>query len=126
MEAESHSCFESLLAMNNSVSPRQIICSCYSVEIFKTKQHLSQSFMKDIVIERSENYNLRSGSALQLQNARQTAYGIESVSFLGQQLWHALPENLKQSENLAIFEKTIENLKDLDCPCRVCKACIAD
>ena len=82
--------------------------------------------MQDIVIERSENYNLRSGSALQLQNARQTAYGIESVSFLGQQLWHALPENLKQSENLAIFEKKIKNLKDLYCTCRVCKACIAD
>ena len=82
--------------------------------------------MKDIFVERTETYNLRSGNTLQLPKARTTTFGIESVSFLGQRLWHALPESFKQSENLAEFKRKIRNWKGLDCNCRLCKKYIAD
>ena len=75
------------------------------VEIFKTKENLNPSFMKDIFVERTENYNLRSGNTLQLPKARTTTYGIESVSFLGSLLWHALPERLKNQKILQYLKE---------------------
>ena len=56
---DSHSCFESLLKRNNSVSLHQRNLQLLWVEIFKTKENLNPSFMKDIFIERTENYNLK-------------------------------------------------------------------
>ena len=123
---ESHSCFESLLEKNNSVSLHQKNLQLLLVEIFKTKENLNPSFMKDIFVERTENYNLRSGNTLQLPKVRTTTYGIESVSFLGSLLWHALPESLKKSENLAVFKRKLRSWKGLDCNCRLCKIYIAD
>ena len=92
------------------------------VEIFKSKENLNPSFMKGIFVERTENYNLRSGNTLQLPKARTTTYGIESVSFLGSLLWHAL----KKSENLAVFKRKLRSWNGLDCKCRLCRIYIAD
>ena len=51
--------FESLLERNNSVYLHQRNLQLLLVEIFKTKENLNQSFMKDIFVERTENYNLK-------------------------------------------------------------------
>ena len=123
---DSHSCFEFLLEKNNSVSLHQKNLQLLLVEIFKTKENLNPSFMNDIFVERTENYNLRSGNTLQLPKARTTTYGIESVSFLGSLLWHALPESMKKSENFAVFKRKLKSWKGLDCNCRLCKIYIAD
>ena len=66
---DSHSCFESLLKRNNSVSLHQRNLQLLLVEIFKTKENLNPSFMKDIFVERTENCNLRSENTLQLPKA---------------------------------------------------------
>ena len=112
---DGHSCFESLLERNNSVSLHQRNLQLLLVENVKTKENLNLSFMKDIFVERTENYNLRSRNTLQLPKARTTTYGIESVSFLGSLLWHPLPESLKTSENLAVCKKKLRSWKGLDC-----------
>ena len=109
-----------------SVSLHQKNLQLLLVEIFKTKENLNPSFMNDIFVERTENYNLRSGNTLQLPKARTTTYGIESVSFLGSLLWHALPESIKKSENFAVFKRKLKSWKGLDCNCRLCKIYIAD
>ena len=101
---DNHPCFESLVKRNNSVSLHQRNLQLLLVEIFKTKENLNPSLMEYIYVERTENYNLRSGNTLQLPKARTTTYGIESASFLGSLLCHALPESLKKSENLAVFK----------------------
>ena len=51
---DSHSCFESLLARNNPVSLHQRNLQLLLVEMFKTKENLNPSFMKDIFVERTE------------------------------------------------------------------------
>ena len=105
---DSHSYFESLLERNNYVYLHQRNLHLLLVEIFKTKENLNPSFMNDIFVERTENYNLRIANNLQLPKARTTTCGIESVSFLGSLLWHALPRRLKKSENLAVLKKIKE------------------
>ena len=56
---------------NNAVSLHQRNLQLLLVEIFKTKENLNPSFMKDIFVERMENYNLRSGNTLQLPKTEQ-------------------------------------------------------
>lgn len=88
---DSHSCFESLLERNNSVSLRQKNLQLFLIEIFKTKKSLYPSFMESVIVERKENHNLRKTGrgALQLPKVQTISCWIESVSFLGKQLWHA-------------------------------------
>ena len=121
-----HSCFESLLERNNSVSLHQRNLQLLLVETFKANENLNPTFMKDIFVERTENYKLRRGNTLQLPKNRTRTYGIESVSFLGSMLWHVLLESLKKSENLAVFKRKLRSWKGLNYNCPLCKIYIAD
>ena len=49
------------------------------VEIFKTKNNLNRTFMKNIFTERDVQYSLRSKNHLQLPYIRTAKYGIESI-----------------------------------------------
>ena len=64
------------------------------VEIFKTKNNLNPTFMKDIFTERDVQYNLRSKNNLQLANVKTAKYGIENIQHTGHHLWASLPEEI--------------------------------
>ena len=49
------------------------------IEIFKTKNDLNPTFMKDIFAERDGYYSLRNLSHLQLLKVRTTIYGTENI-----------------------------------------------
>ena len=70
-------------------------------EIYKTRSDLNPPFMKDIFAERNTGYNLRYGNDSQLPKVHTTAYGIETISFLGNKFWSTLPI-IKQASTLSI------------------------
>ena len=72
-------------------------------EIYKTRSSLSPPFMKDIFADRNTGYNLRHRNYSQLPKVHTTTYGIETKSFLGNRLWSTLPNIIKQTSTLAIF-----------------------
>ena len=53
--------------------------------------------MKEIFVKREKHYNLRVTNNIYAHKPRTTAYGLENVSFLGQNLWRDLPLYIMES-----------------------------
>ena len=53
--------------------------------------------MKEIFVEREIQYNLRDSNNIYARKPRTTAYGLEIVSLLGQNLWRDLPLHIQES-----------------------------
>ena len=76
------------------------------IEIFKTKNNLYPTFMKNIFTEGNIQYSLRSENHLQLPKVKTTTYGIENIQYRGCHLWSSLPREIKDSSTLPEFKRT--------------------
>ena len=114
------SSFQELLQKTKSVSIHKRNLQLLMVEIYKTKHNLNPSFMKQIFEDKILPYNLRNTGTLLLPKVRTTAYGVETVRFLGQRLWEKLPDALKNAKCLESFKREIKST-ELQCNCRLCK-----
>ena len=117
------SSFQELLQKTNSVSIHKRNLQLLMVEIYKTKHNLNPSFMKQIFEDKILPYNLRNTGTLLLPKVRTTAYGVETVRFLGQRLWEKLPDALKNAKCLESFKREIKST-ELQCNCRLRKVYI--
>ena len=45
--------------------------------------------------------------------------GLETLSYLGPQIWAIVPDEMKNVDNLSIFKKKIRGWKPIKCPCYV-------
>ena len=57
--------------------------------------------------------------------SRTTAYGLETISFLGQNLWRDLPLHIKKSQSVKHFKKHIK-VWNFICNCRLCKSFVVN
>ena len=119
------STFEELLITDNSVSIHQRNLQLLVTEIYRTRMNLSPPFMKEIFVEREIQYNLRVTNNIYARKPRTTAYGLENVSFLGQNLWRDLPLHIKESLTVKHFKKYIK-FWNFTCNCRLCKTYIVN
>ena len=115
------SSFAELLINGNSVSIHQRNLQLLVTEIYRTKMNINPSFMKEIFVEREINYNLRVMNSVYAREPRTTAYGLETISFLGQNLWRDLPLHVKKSQSVKHFKKHIKGWNFI-CNCRLCKS----
>ena len=95
-------------------------------EIFKTKNNLNPTFMKNIFTERNMQYSLRNENHLRLPKVKTTTYGIENIQYRGCHLWSSLPSEIKDSNTLNEFKRKIKSWKGNTCICRLCKVFIKD
>ena len=116
--------FGFLLEQTKSIPIHVRILQFLMTEMYKTKFVLKPPFMKKIFLERNISYNLRRGNNAQLPKVRTTSFGIESITYLGNKLWHLLPLEIKQSNTLPIFNGQITCWKGDKCSCRLCKTYI--
>ena len=64
---------------NKSLTIHQRNLQLLMIEIFKTKNNLNPTFMKDVFTEKNSYYNLRNPTHLQLPKVRTTIYGTENI-----------------------------------------------
>ena len=69
-------------------------------------------------------YNLWGSTNLVLPKARKNLYGIDTVRFVGQNLWQSVPKEIKESQSLDMFKRNSKAIP-LDCSCTLCKSYIA-
>ena len=96
------------------------------IEIFKTKNNLNPTFMKNIFTERNIQYSLRSENHLRLPKVKTTTYGIENIQYRGCHLWSSLPREIKDSNTLAEFKRKLKSWDGSICICRLCRIFIKD
>ena len=90
-------------------------------EIFKTVHGLNPSYMKDIfAIKDSHSYSLRNSESLVKNGIKTVKHGLKTFSYIGSQLWDALPQNVRNSDSLGEFSTEVRDLPTLQCKCRLC------
>ena len=117
--------FAELLINDNSVSIHQRNLRLFVTEIYRTKMNVNPSLMKEILVERETNYNLRVMNSVYAGKPRTTAYGLETVSFLGQNLWRDLPLHIKKSQSVKCFKAKIR-VWNFICNCSLCKSFVVN
>ena len=120
------STFEELLNIDKSVTIHHRNLQVLATELYKVHHGLAPELMNGIFKKINVTYNFRNDSTFEKRNVKYAYYGSETISFLGPKIWELLPSNIKDSENLNIFKSNIKSWKPENCPCRLCKLCIAD
>ena len=90
--------FETLLKNDKSVTIHVRNLHYLVTEIYKVQNNISPEIMRDIFhFQKTENYNLRSGTHLPSRNMRTTLFRKETVSNIGAKIWLLLLEELKNA-----------------------------
>ena len=96
-------------------------CEFLLKEVFKTKNSLNPSYMKEIFNFRdSYPYWTRNQSDLIRHRVFTMRHGLQTATYIGSDLWEALPSDIRNSETLSGFALNVKNLDSLNCKCRVC------
>ena len=103
------STFHQLLEKDNSVSIHHRNMQALATEMFKISNSLSPDIVKEIFQKRIVPYNLRSENSFMSRQVNSVYHGTESLSFLGPKIWEQVPQEIKESENIAIFKSKIKN-----------------
>ena len=116
-----HLSFEELLRKDNSFSIHNRNLQKLAVEMYKVKNHLSPTLLKEVFPIRNISYNLRNRNPFLSRNVRSVNNGTESISFRGPQIWSIVPENIKNASSLSEFKSKIKHWEPKGCKCRLCK-----
>lgn len=81
------------------------------IEVFKSLNQLSPSFMWDVFTFRNIQHNLRNKKQLVINHSRTKKYGIETFTVHGAKLWNTLPDVIKNCDTLKNFKKLVMNWK---------------
>ena len=99
------------------VSRLRVLC----IEIFKTLMHLNLSFMSEIFKIKSSRSSSRNPYNLQHHRPNQVTFGSNSLRSLGPQIWNALPNEIKSTDNLNSFKRLIKQWDGPNCKCSACQ-----
>ena len=85
-----------LLELDNALTIHQRNLQVLVTEIFNVKNNLSPEILKQVFDFQQPYYKLRSEiSQFRRENTKITHYGIQSVKFLGPEIWAMVPQNIK-------------------------------
>ena len=119
------SSFDELLKSDKSISIHHRNIHNVAIEMFKVKNNLSPSFMKDIFDHISDGRATRMGDKFVRPKVNKVYKGENSLRIFGPIVWNTmLPNKLKVCPNLAEFKNSIKSWLPKNCPCRLCKTYI--
>ena len=115
------SSFEELLDRDGSFTVHQRNIQSLAIEMYKAKNNLGPSLLKDIFVERQYNGpTLRSNTYFVKPSINSVHFGKDSLRFFGNTIWNLLPNEMKIMVNFNKFKTLIKKWKPDSCPCRLC------
>ena len=89
--------------------------------MYKAVNNIAPTVVSELFSFSNVNYNLRSGSQFHQLSANTVWNGQETISYLGQDIWNMVPEEMKQKSSLFAFKREIKQWVPNNCLCRICK-----
>ena len=80
------------------------------IEVYKCLNGLSPDIMSDIFKLRENTYNLRNFHIFKSQNPRTKKFDLDSIAYRASQLWKNVPEEIRNSVSLLIFNRKIKKV----------------
>ena len=118
---DTESTFEQLLLKDGSVTIHERNLQRLATEIYKSKNNLAPTFMKEVFPDCNKLHNLRNSPSIKTRNIKSVYNGTETISFRGPQIWQQIPDRIKSSKSLVEFKTEIRKWKPNGCKCRLCK-----
>ena len=112
--------YETLLRDTEMTTMRVRQMQNLCIEIYKTLSTLNPEHMHELFERNSHTYSTRRPNNLKIPRVNQTSFGSRSIRAEGAKLWNHLPENIKSSENLSIFQNLIKQWNGPSCGCNYC------
>ena len=112
--------YETLLRDTEMTTMRVRQMQNLCIEIYKTPSNLNPDYMHELFERSSHTYSTRRPNNLKIPRVNQTSFGSRSIRAEGAKLWNHLPENIKSSENLSIFQNLIKQWNGPSCGCNYC------
>ena len=120
------SSFQNLLDQDRSVSVNTRSLHTLAIEMYKVSKSIAPKIFADIFSCNSRgNYDLRYQSEFSRPLVKSLFDGTETISYLDQRIWDLVPLEMKQKESLTVFKKAIKTWNPHNCPCILCKKCVA-
>ena len=117
------SSYEDLLLKSMKPSMNVLRLRQLCIEIFKSINNISPSYMKQIFILKESNRSVRSQyfQNLEIDTKQTVKFGSKSLSYLGPKIWNNLPLHIKNSANVNVFKKVIKFWDGEKCLCKSCR-----
>ena len=115
------SSFDTLLERDKSVTIHKKNLQILMTEIFKTQNNMNPPFMNEIFRERENMYNLRNNNEFVLPRIRTVHFGSETIRYRGPQLWHSLPQDVRNANSIQQFKSKIKTWRGEECTCKLCR-----
>ena len=113
------SSFNELLERDGSYTTHVRNIQILLTEMFKAKNKLDPSLLRDIFQESNyEGPTLRNSKYFARPNVNTHKYGKRSL--FGVILWEQLPKDIQNEESLSTFKNFIKTWKPTKCPCELC------
>ena len=111
---------EELLIKHNIFSIHTQNLQSLMLFIFKIATGISPEVVSELFEFKSIKYSLRSKFLVNLPKCKSINNGTNTVFFKGGLLWNSLPNELKESKSIRLFQKNIRNWKPTTCTCKIC------
>ena len=89
--------------------------------MYKATNDIAPTIVSELFSFSNINYNLRSGSQFHQPFANTIWRGLETISYLGPNIWNMVPAEMKQKSSLSSFKGEIKKWIPEDILCRICK-----
>ena len=89
--------------------------------MYKATNDIAPTIVSELFSFSNINYNLRSGSQFHQPFANTIWHGLETISYLGPNIWNMVPAEMKQKSSLSSFKGEIKKWIPEDILCRICK-----
>ena len=101
--------FAQLLEKDSSVSIHIRNLQVLVTEIFKARNNLSPSIVKNIFKTTEPAYSLRREIIFGSRKIQTQRQGMESLTYLGPKIWSQVSNEIKESASLAVLKNKIKN-----------------
>ena len=89
----------------------------------KCVNEIGPSSVHDLFSTKELPYHLRDPSKIEQPKVDTTTFGLNSLKYLGSNLWNKLPANLKDEVDVKVFKNLLKTWKGPLCKCGICTLC---
>ena len=99
--------YNELLKKSGQLSVKMNLMRFLIIEVFKCVRGINPSYLNDMFIDPTSNYDFRHSSRLLQPKFNTYKFGYKSFRYFGSKVWNFLPAKIKKSDNIRVQKGVI-------------------